>query len=136
MKKVLLTLAATAAVAVAVPAAAQPYGNAYGRGADYGRDWHRQYNSDLSPASLNARQAKIAAKIDSYARNGLIRPAEANRFMNQLRRIDVREDRLHVRGYSMDERREVLRRLTVLNDQIEHLRNSRQFSYGYGHRGW
>jgi len=130
MKKVLLSLAAvTAIAAAAAPAAAQPYGVAYG--------WHQRhdYNSDLTVQSLNARQAKIAAKIDMAVRDGQLRPNEANRLMVELRRIDVQEYRFRDGRYSQREREVILQRLNAVNSQLERMRyNDRRYSYGYGNR--
>jgi hypothetical protein len=126
MKKVLLSLAAVTAIAAAAPAAAQPHW----KNDRYSERYDQRYNPDLAPASLNARQNKIANKIDSYARNGMLRPAEANRFMAELQRIDQREGRLRNNGYALQERQRILQRLTQLNNEIERVRNSRAYAYG------
>lgn len=128
MNKIILTLAAVSTLAVAGAASAQPGYNGPGR--------------DFRPpvaapgASINARQAMLAQRIDMGVRNGSLNRREADRLRVELRNIQRLEAQFRRSGNGLD-RREIAQldnRLDRLSTQVRWERNDRQFGYGYGHR--
>ena len=126
MKKVLLSLAAVAAVAVAVPAAAQPYGNAYGY-------YKNQKNHRPAAASINQREANLARKIDAAYRRGQLSRVEASRLMAELRYIERTEQAYRRNGMTWRERDALNLRITRLQQRLQHVRDDGYVQYGYGY---
>ena len=126
MKKVLLSLAATAAVAVAVPAAAQPYGNAYGY-------YTNQKNHRPAAVSINKREANLARKIDVAYQRGQLSRTEASRLMTELRSIERIEQVYRRNGVSPRERAALNLRITRLQQRLRHVRDDGYAQYGYGY---
>ena len=126
MKKVLLSLAAVAAVAVAVPATAQPYGAAYGY-------YKNQNNHRPAAASINQREATIARKIDAAYRRGQLSRAEATRLMAELRSSERIEQAYRRNGVNWRERDALNLRITRLQQRLQHVRDDGYVQYGYGY---
>ncbi len=80
-----------------------------------------------APASIMEREAKVAQRIDEGVRSGALQRAEAARLRDQLRRTEALEGyyrRTH--GLSAWERRDVERRLEVLNARLAGHRRDRR----------
>ncbi|HEX6865893.1 MAG TPA: hypothetical protein VF122_01535 [Caulobacteraceae bacterium] len=125
MEKVLLPLAAAAAIAaVATPAAAHPH-NSYGY--NHGRvNLQRQ---------IDQREAQIDRLIDVAARRGQISRFEARRLNIELRNIKVIEQRYRGHGLTGREYADLNARLDRLqfNLQIARRDDNRRYGYGYGY---
>jgi hypothetical protein len=111
MKKVLLSLAAVAAVAAALPAAAQPYGQAYGyqgqRGYDQ-RGW----------TPIEVRLERLHTRIERGVQNGRLTRREAQGLRMEFRDL-VQRERVYSRdGLSWQERADLDARFDRLSARI------------------
>ncbi|WGM38653.1 hypothetical protein [Caulobacter sp. NIBR1757] len=145
MKKILLTVAATAAIVAAMPAAAQSYqpNDRDGRGGyDQRRDYDRRgggerYNpnefgnrrwSDGSRREwaqarrIDARQAQLAQRIDTAARRRALSAGEARNFFFKLQNIEQLE-----RGYKRHNRDLSRAEVQVLNYRLDLLQREIQY---------
>lgn len=131
MTKVLLPLAAAAAItAVAAPAIAHPHNN-HG---NYGR--HGQVNLQRL---VDQREAQIDRAIKVAARHGQISRFEERRLSLQLRNIKQVEKRYRRGGLSAREYADLNTRLGRLqfNLQVARRNDNRRYGYGYGQNfGW
>ncbi len=121
MEKVLLPLAAAAAIAAAAtPAAAHP-GNVQPR-----MNLQRQ---------IDQREAQIDRLIDVAARRGQISTFDARRLNTELRNIKVIERRYRSHGLTAREYADLNARLDRLqfNLQIARRDDNRRYGYGYGY---
>lgn len=111
MKKLILTLAATAAMAgAALPAAAAPW------------------------QSVNQRQAELDRRIDVGVRQHTLTHAEARRLHAELGRIERLERQYRKGGLSRWEMADLDRRMDLLSRQIRIERHDADhYSAGYGH---
>ncbi|RYF92398.1 MAG: hypothetical protein EON95_12560 [Caulobacteraceae bacterium] len=111
MKKILLTVAAVAAVTAAVPAAAQSHDRDGRGGYDQRRDNDRRggaerYNPNeygnrrwndgsrrewIQARRIDEREAQIAQRIDTAARRGALTPGEARSFFIKLQNVETLE---------------------------------------------
>ena len=144
MKKVLLSIAAVAAIGAAVPAAAQTYGyNSYGgyNQNDYGRYDRdsRGYGRYGGAARLDQREASLAARINAAARNGEITRYEASRLIRDLGLINGLELQYRRNGMNGWEVAGINERLENLSNTLERARGGDN-PYGGGrysnHRRW
>ncbi|WP_288413234.1 hypothetical protein [uncultured Sphingomonas sp.] len=105
MKKFALMLAGLGVAMTALPAAAQPW------------------------QSVNQRQAQIERRIDQGIRNGSLSRREAVNLRAEFRQIANLEQRYRrSNGLSMQERRDLDRRMTALSNKVRidwHDRNGR-----------
>lgn len=120
MKRVILSLAAVAALGVAMPAAAQGFGP---------NGWGNRFNDD-----------RIEMRINQGIRDGSLTRNEARTLRNQLR--DARQvERMYIRDgrISSREARDLDRRYAALNLRLRWERNDGQNrnvgAPGYGYRG-
>ena len=108
MKKVLLSLAAVAAVAAAVPAAAQPYGNAYG---------HRGYDQ-RAWTPVEVRLERLQERIQRGVQTGRLTRREAQSLRFEFRDL-VQRERVYGRdGLSWQERADLEARLDRLAARV------------------
>ncbi len=107
MKTLTLMLAGLGIAAAAVPAAAsaQQYGNWQG---------------------INARQARIDARIDGGIRSGQLTRREAYRLRTDFRALAQLENRYRAGGLNNWERRDLDRRFDVLSARVRFERHDRQ----------
>lgn len=110
MKKILLTLAATAAVAAALPAAAAPYAPA-----------HRSYGEAHAIRQINERQANLADRIKVASRRGVLRPREAGMLKYRLDQIRYTERMFKRDGLDRREIWILNQRLDALSSQVRFL---------------
>ncbi|MGK6318142.1 hypothetical protein [Sphingomonas sp. DT-204] len=78
--------------------------------------------------SINARQARLDARIDQGIRSGALNRAEAARLRTDFRALARLERRYRVNGLSLAERRDLDRRFDALSARIrvqKHDRNHR-----------
>lgn len=144
MKKILLTVAATAAIAAAVPAAAQSYDrydrdgrDGYYQNRDYRGDRYDRYDRNevanyrwnqgsrrewAQARRIDERQAQLAERIDNAARRGVLSPSEARNFFFKLRNIEQMERgyKRHNRDLSRAEVRNLNYRLDLLAQEIRY----------------
>jgi hypothetical protein len=133
MKKVLLSLAAAAALAGAVtPAAAQSYGG-------YDRSYDRGYERgdrgyDRGDRGV-ARRDNLEWRISRGERDGSLNPREATRLREQLRITDRIAWRYRADGMLTGrERADLDQRYAELRREIRYQSNDRDYGYGYGYR--
>lgn len=108
MKKFALMLAGLGALMTALPAAAQPW------------------------QSVNQRQAQIERRIDQGIRNGSLSRREAVNLRAEFRQIANLEQRYRrSNGLSMQERRDLDRRMTALSNKVRIDRHDRNGRPGY-----
>ncbi|MGT2513902.1 hypothetical protein ACVOMT_06260 [Sphingomonas panni] len=108
MKKFALMLAGLGVAMTALPAAAQPW------------------------QSVNQRQAQIERRIDQGIRNGSLSRREAVNLRAEFRQIANLEQRYRrSNGLSMQERRDLDRRMTALSNKVRIDRHDRNGRPGY-----
>lgn len=108
MKKFALMLAGLGVAMTALPAAAQPW------------------------QSVNQRQAQIERRIDQGIRNGSLSRREAVNLRSEFRQIANLEQRYRrSNGLSMQERRDLDRRMTALSNKVRIDRHDRNGRPGY-----
>lgn len=108
MKKFALMLAGLGVAMTALPAAAQPW------------------------QSVNQRQAQIERRIDQGIRNGSLSRREAVNLRAEFRQIAQLEQRYRrSNGLSMQERRDLDRRMTALSNKVRIDRHDRNGRPGY-----
>ena len=108
MKKFALMLAGLGVAMTALPAAAQPW------------------------QSVNLRQAQIERRIDQGIRNGSLSRREAVNLRAEFRQIANLEQRYRrSNGLSMQERRDLDRRMTALSNKVRIDRHDRNGRPGY-----
>ena len=84
-------------------------------------------------SSIRDREARLDARIDRGIRDGSLTRSEAMRLRDELRRLEVREDRYRSDGLSGWERADLDRRFDRLSAQIRFERHDSQDRYGYGY---
>lgn len=141
MKKILLSLAATAALATAAaPAAAQTWGGYDGRD-----DYRQSYGQDRSYAGRQNTTAYVDSlswKIDNAVQQRRISWQEARQLKNELRQIQPLAWRVQTgqarRGEVQRLQWTVNRIESALNryarDDRRHDRDDYSYGYGYGYR--
>lgn len=129
MKKVLLSLAAVAAVAgAAAPAAAQSYG--YDR--DYRYDRYDNYDRDYRGGRAD-RGDNLEWRIERGLRNGSLTPREAARLRADVRSVEQLSWRYRRDGrVTQWEREDLNRRYSMISARLRYERNDREYGYGYG----
>ena len=145
MKKILLTVAATAVLAAALPAAAQSY-DRYDRGggyrpvpveASYGGYDNRYGGRYDAGRQLDQRRDDIQRRIDIGARRGDLTAYEARDLKVRLNEI-ARQQRIYLsndRYLSRNEAEAIGRRLARLDDMVtQNLRDSERDGGGYYYR--
>jgi hypothetical protein len=127
MKKFAIALATIAAATAAVPAMAAPAPD-YGRG--YGYDQRGPWQN------INARQARIEAKINQGIRSGALTRREAVQLRSQFRAIANLEARYRASrpGLTVAERLDLDRRFDSLERSIRIQKNDRDGRPGRPHR--
>ncbi|MBO9714474.1 hypothetical protein [Sphingomonas sp.] len=120
MKKIAILLASLSAVAAAVPATAAPLSPAP---AFQGGVWQ----------NINARQARIEAKINQGIRSGALTRSEAANLRSQFRAIAALEARYRQSrpGLTMAERADLDRRFDALERSIR-IQKSDRDTRGHG----
>lgn len=124
MKKFAILLASVAAATAAVPAIATA-----APAPDYGFNQQGWQN-------INARQARLEARINQGIRTGAISRSEAVQLRTEFRNIARLEARYRASrpGLTMAERRDLDRRFDVLSAKIERAISNRD-NRGRDHRG-
>jgi hypothetical protein len=109
MKKIILTLAATAAALTGLTgtATAAPFGG-----------------------NVNQKEAQIAQRIDQGIRNGALTRSEARNLQVRLAQIQRLEQAYRRGGLNMNERRDLDRRLDALSMSVRVDRHDRDFRRG------
>lgn len=102
MKRFAIALASLGIAATALPAAAAPW------------------------QSINARQARLDARIDQGVRNGTLTRNEAYRLRGEFRQIAGLERRYRANGLSNWERRDLDHRFDLLSARIRYDRHDRR----------
>jgi hypothetical protein len=119
MNKMILALAATAALAAALPAAAQPYQGGYG----YPGSGYNSGNSDYNARyqDFSRQFAEVARDLRSAQQDESLEDWQARQFWGQLRDIRQREATFRRNdGYlNRWERRDIQMRLQSLQSRIE-----------------
>lgn len=108
MKKILLSIAAVAALTAAVPAAASAH-------------------------SINDRQEALDRRIDQGLRSGALTRPEAARLRGELREAARLEHRYRRDGLTRWERADLDRRFDRISVQIRYERRDGQRDYGQGY---
>ena len=113
MKKVLLSLAAVAAVSAALPAAAQPYGHAYGQ-----RGYDQRGYDQRSWTPIEVRLERLHDRIQRGVQNGRLTRREAQGLRMEFRDL-VQRERVYGRdGLSWQERADLEARFDRLSARI------------------
>lgn len=122
MKKFAIALASIAAATAAVPAMAAPAPD-YGYGLQRGGAWQ----------NINARQARIEAKINSGIRSGALTRREATQLRAQFRAIANLEARYRASrpGLTAPERLDLDRRFDALERSIKIQKHDRDQRGGH-----
>jgi hypothetical protein len=122
MKKVLLSLAAVAAVTAALPAAAQPYGAAYG---------HQRGGYDPRWTPIEFRLERLHDRIARGEYNGRLTRREAQSLRFEIRDL-VQRERVYARdGLSWQERADLDVRFDRLRARIRWERRDDDRRYGW-----
>jgi hypothetical protein len=135
MKKIILALAATAAIAAAMPAAAQTYGQDDGRGRDRGSEQYdrqrgddRGYNGgviqsrDPATREIDAQRSQLGQRIARAVARGAVNNNEARQLRRRLANIEITERQWTAQGRIMNRRQ--INMLRVKLDQLSRdLRN-------------
>ena len=134
MKKLMISLAALAAVGAAVPAAAQSWGYGYpASGNSYGysyRGYDERSAQQLRYEKIAQRREWVERLIVTAERNGRISPWTANRMRQDVSRA-LHQARSYSRGgLTANEAVAVIAQL----DRIGYRLDGRGYGYGYGDR--
>jgi len=139
MKKLMISLAALAAIGSAVPAAAQSWGG-YGNGYGYGYGYSRT-NDDY--ARMNARFFSVSRRIDTAENHGQITTAQANRLRSELRNIALEATQFGRDGLDGRENARVIARLQRVSERMDAFRYRAPSRYAdryvpsyYGDHDW
>ena len=121
MKKLILSLAAVAALGTAMPAAAQTW--------SYGRVAYTHNIPGLN-RTINQREATLAARVDLNRQQRQITAREAQVLRTELQRIEAVEHQYRRRGLSQAEFANLTVRLNRVQTQLDQARHNHRF----GHR--
>ena len=109
MKKVILSLAAVAALAAALPAAAQPYGNAYG---------HQRGYDQRAWTPIEVRLERLQDRIQRGVERGQLTRREAQAIRYEFRDLVQRERAYSRNGLTWQERADLDARFERLNARV------------------
>lgn len=144
MKKLMISLAAVAAIGAAVPAAAQSYGynggynGGYGHNAGYDRynnDNYGGYGADYGRGDdgVNQREAQIARELRRADVRGQIDHRLYTQLSLQLGHVEMIERHYRARGFDPREVADIHARLDQVEANVSSaLSNSSRYGYGYG----
>jgi len=152
MNKLMISLAAVAAIGAAVPAAAQSYGG-YGYNGGYSHNGgYDGYNggydryqgsyergSSWGGGQVNAREAQLSAQIQRAEMRGQLDRYDALNLRTELGRIELIEKRYRWSGQGLSSREvaEINARLDRVEQRVASVsRYAPRYGYGYGDQRW
>ena len=128
MKKVILSLAAAAALTAAVPAAAQPYGQPYGQ-----RDYNQRGYDQRGWTPVEVRLERLRQRIQRGVQSGRLTRREAQGLRLEFRDLAQRERVYSRNGLSWQERADLDARFDRLSARIRwERRDGEDRGEGYG----
>jgi len=120
LKRVLTACAAVGVLAaVAAPAAAQPYGYGQGYGQNYGQG--QGYNQN-GYNQFERRLDRLEQRLERGIQNGQITRREAFRVRQDIRQLQIIENRYARNGISRYEAQDLENRLNILQQRIRYER--------------
>lgn len=133
MKKILLTVVATAAVAAALPAAAQSYARPdYRAGPGYEQRYDQRSNRALAAETqrLINKRSQIHTRIEQLRRAGRLTNTEAYQLRVEHTAIGRQHSRLAARGgFTWNDLRVIDQRLDRLTDRMQRLARPERANY-------